>query len=74
MSSLISSRKDSDIIFCLAILDTYKSEQDLANDIAKYKSNIAKFSTLEIEKSLRSLGFGFAIAHVKKQTAPNNEA
>ncbi len=68
LDGLFNNKKDSDIIFCLGILDTSSEERNFSDDIKKYKSNIAKFSILELEKNLRGLGLGFAIIHVKKQT------
>ncbi|NSW90280.1 MAG: hypothetical protein HPY74_06315 [Firmicutes bacterium] len=41
-----------DIIFCLAFLDTAKEERDIAES-AKFQSNIAKYSIVELYKKLK---------------------
>lgn len=67
LEGIFANKKDRDIIFCLGIMDTNVKDRNLANQISEYKSNIAKFSILELERNLRGIGFGFAVAHIKQE-------
>ncbi|MBC7936285.1 MAG: TIGR04141 family sporadically distributed protein [Rhizobacter sp.] len=52
------------IIFCLAFVDKGAQKRDLLNDIEKFESSIAKYSILELKKTLMYYGFGFKIVQL----------
>ncbi len=54
------------IIFVLAFLDTNIKNYDIEKEIQKFNSNIAKFSLVELYRSMRSSEFEFKICPIKK--------
>lgn len=65
IKSLLKSRKDKQIIFCLAFVDEAGSSRSLKTDISNYKSNIAKYAIIELYKAINSLGFDLKILQLK---------
>jgi len=57
---------DCDIIFCLAFLDTAEKERDIIES-AKFQSNIAKYSIVELYKKLKMQDIPLKIIQVKRQ-------
>jgi uncharacterized protein (TIGR04141 family) len=66
LKSLFKKRKEREIIFCFAVLDTAKTNRLLQNQINLFDSNIAKFSLIELRREINSLGFGFRVIQIKK--------
>ncbi len=58
--------KDKKLVFVLAVLDSAKTERDLFNNIEDFESNIAKFTFIELARSMNALGAEFQIAQISK--------
>ncbi len=67
IASLFKSKSPSQIIFCLAFLDTATKKRNLKDEIGKFDSNIAKFSILELKGQLNKMGFGFRIIQLERE-------
>lgn len=66
LSTIFQNKKAPNIIFCLAFVDEAGEERSLLNQLSKFKSNIAKFSLMEVHREIISMGFGFKIIQLKK--------
>lgn len=64
--NLFKSKRESSITFSLAFVDTANRDREII-DIKKFKSNIAKFSIIELNRKLRSLGFNFSIIQITRK-------
>lgn len=64
--SLIKERHRSGITFCLAFVDTANAKRTLITDINEFRSNIAKYSMIELSKELRLMGFNFKVVQIDK--------
>ena len=62
----VLQKKDSQIIFCLAFVDTANTRKTIKDDIKAYKSNIAKYCILELRSYVQSLNFSLKITQLKK--------
>ena len=67
LKSLFEQKRDSNICFCLAFLDTAKSNRSLKNNIVEYDSNIAKYALIELKNEVRQHGFDFKIIQLKSK-------
>jgi len=63
---LFDSRKNKQICFCLAFVDTAEKSRNLKNDLTSFRSNIAKYALLELMKEINALGFDFRVIQLKK--------
>lgn len=66
MISLFKGKGPQNINFCLAFVDKSETKRDLKNELHKFRSNIAKFSLIELKRELNSMGFGFKIIQLRK--------
>lgn len=67
ISTIFKTKKPSNIFFCLAFVDDSERPRSLKSELSKYKSNIAKFSLLELHRQIISMGFGFKVIQIKQQ-------
>lgn len=58
-------KKDKEICFCFAFVDTATTERSIKSPEC-FRSNIAKFSLIELEKEIHRAGFGFAVIQIEK--------
>ncbi len=65
----IFKRDKPKFTFCLAIVDTNKNEKSLNSDIEKYKSNIAKFSIINLYRNLKNLNIDLKIVQIFKENS-----
>ena len=66
INNLYQLVKDKKLVFVLAVLDSAKTERDLFNNIEDFESNIAKFTFIELARSMNALGAEFQIAQISK--------
>lgn len=69
LKELFGKVRPSNIIFCFAIVDKRDSDRALNGDLNKFRSNIAKYSLIELRKQILGLGFGFRIVQLKRGPA-----
>jgi len=50
--------------FCLALVDTAKNERNLSSEIEKFNSNIAKFSIINLSRSLKLLNIELKVVQI----------
>ena len=67
LKRLFIDRKDKNIIFCLAFVDTACAVRSLKNNVDRFQSNIAKYSLVELRREIMSMGFGFKVIQLNKQ-------
>jgi uncharacterized protein (TIGR04141 family) len=65
LKSLFENKKNKQIYFCFAFVDTATSLRQIANP-ESFKSNIAKFSLIQLQKEINKESFSFAIVQIKK--------
>jgi uncharacterized protein (TIGR04141 family) len=65
LASLFKNKSPQQITFCLAFADKSDSKRNLKDHIGSFKSNIAKFSLLELKRELFTMGFGFKIIQLE---------
>jgi hypothetical protein len=63
---LFKGRKLSRIVFCLAFADKSDQVRDIKTDLAKFESNMAKFSLLQLSQEVRKYGFEFKVVQLRK--------
>lgn len=71
---LFKSYRDINICFCLAFVDTSDSMRTLENDLQSFKSNIAKYSLLELISQIKAMGFDFKILQLKRADADHSSS
>lgn len=64
IKSLLQNRKDIQIVFCLAFVDKAGGSRSLKENILDFRSNIAKYSLIELYKQVRSMGFDLKIVQL----------
>ena len=64
IKSLLQNRKDIQIVFCLAFVDKASSSRTLKDNIEDFRSNIAKYSLIELYRQIRSMGFDLKIVQL----------
>lgn len=62
----ILNKRDSQIIFCLAFVDTANDRETIKEDIASFKSTIAKYCILELRSYVQSLNFSLKVIQLIK--------
>jgi uncharacterized protein (TIGR04141 family) len=63
---LFQSKRDREIIFCLAFVDLTPKTRLLKDDLEKFDSNIAKYSLIALKREITGLGFGFKVIQLKR--------
>ena len=66
LKGIFQNRKDKNIVFCLAFVDTASSNRELKKEVAKFSSNIAKYSLIELKRDILAMGFDFKVIQLKK--------
>lgn len=61
LKTVFEKKLNKNICFCLAFADTAGAARSLKRNVELFKSNIAKYSILELRKEIRSMGFDFKI-------------
>lgn len=61
LKQLFVNRKNKDIHFCLAFVDTATTKRCLKDNTSSFQSNIAKYSLVELHREILSMGFGFKV-------------
>lgn len=70
---LFEQKRDKDICFCLAFVDTADKPRSLKDSITSFRSNIAKYALLELIKEIKAMGFDFRVIQLsKKEEKPNS--
>jgi uncharacterized protein (TIGR04141 family) len=67
LKRLFINRKDKNICFCLAFVDTAEATRSLKDNIDSFQSNIAKYSLVELRREIMSMGFGFKVIQLNRQ-------
>lgn len=65
--SLFEGKNNSDIVFCLAFVDTVDAKRVLKGNVAKFDSSIAKYSMMDLGRRLRSWGFGYKVIQLQRK-------
>lgn len=58
------NRSSKEISFCAAIHDNAQTSRNLQSEISKFSSSIAKFSLIDVCRSVRSLGYDFKVCQI----------
>lgn len=58
--------KEKKPVSVIAIVDTSERGRDIRGELSEFNSNIAKFTTIDLYKKLRSQDFGFRAAQIQK--------
>jgi len=61
LASIFKNKSPKQITFCLAFADKSPANRSLKDQITLFKSNIAKFSLLEVKRELFVIGFDFKV-------------
>jgi uncharacterized protein (TIGR04141 family) len=64
IKTLLNNRKDIQIVFCLAFVDKADGPRSLKDNIDDFRSNIAKYSLIELYKQIRGMGFDLKIVQL----------
>lgn len=64
IQSIFSKKKDAQIFFCLAFVNSYNNLA-LKGNVSKFKSSIAKYCILELRKYIQSLNFSFKVVQIE---------
>lgn len=64
LSELFKGVRDKQICFCLAFVDTVDKPRKLKDNLTSFRSNIAKYSLLELIKEINAMGFDFKIVQL----------
>lgn len=74
LSTLFEEKRDKDVCFCLAFVDTADKPRNLKDSITSFRSNIAKYALLELIKEIKAMGFDFRVIQLnKKEEKPNTK-
>jgi hypothetical protein len=63
---LFQGKRDKEIVFCLAFVDTAESNRELRTQIELFHSNIAKYAIIELKNQIKQMGFDFKIIQLKR--------
>ena len=66
LKSLFDQKREKDICFCLAFVDTSGNDRCLKESIEMFDSNIAKYSLIELKNGIKQYGFDFKIIQLKR--------
>jgi len=66
LKQLFVNRKNKDICFCLAFVDTATTQRCLKDNTSSFQSNIAKYSLVELHREILSMGFGFKVIQLNR--------
>lgn len=66
LKEVFKDKKDHDIVFCLAFVDSSPSRGMLKHNITSFNSNIAKFSLMEVHRGITALGYDFKVIQLSK--------
>lgn len=66
LQELFKKVQQKNIVFCLAIVDRSDKDRSIKDNINDFQSNIAKYSLLDMEKQVTSMGFDVKIIQIKK--------
>jgi uncharacterized protein (TIGR04141 family) len=66
LSNIFKNRRPGDIEFYLAFVDEATNDRHILRDLATFKSNIAKFTLLELHREIKGMGFEFKLVQLKK--------
>jgi uncharacterized protein (TIGR04141 family) len=66
LADLFRSKRDREIIFCLAFVDEASKPRVLKDELEKFDSNIAKYSLIALKREITGLGFGFKVIQLNK--------
>jgi len=65
--SLFEGKNNSNIVFCLAFVDTVDAKRELKGNVAKFDSSIAKYSLMDLGRRLREWGFGYKVIQLRRE-------
>ncbi len=66
LKSIFEQKREINICFCLAFVDTSETNRSLKDNIEQFDSNIAKYALIELKNAIKQFGFDFKIIQLKK--------
>lgn len=67
LAELFRSKRDHEIIFCLAFVDQASMSRTLKDKLEEFDSNIAKYSLIALKREIVGMGFGFKVIQLNKK-------
>lgn len=66
ITELFKQNPPRKLTFCLAFVDVSPKRRSLKTDLARFSSNIAKYSLIELSEQLKQMRYGFKIVQIEK--------
>ena len=66
LKEIFKYKQEKNIIFCLAFVDTAKTDRSIKTHLSQFDSNIAKFMLLELNREIKAMEFDFKIIQLQK--------
>jgi uncharacterized protein (TIGR04141 family) len=70
LKELFKKVKPAGVVFCFAVVDKSENDRSIKDHLKDFRSNIAKYSLIELRKQILGMGFGFKIIQLKRTAPP----